>query len=373
MKLVVLSNVAQSLVNFRGRLLEELVAVGHEVIAVAPERDDPVLPALAAMGVRYVPVAMSRTGLAPGADLGYARALHRLFRAERPDATFGYTVKPSVYGTLAARAAGVPHRVFMVNGLGYAFGEGGPRQRLVGAVARLLYRAAGSAAHRVVFQNPDDRDAFVRLGLVAAAKTLRVAGSGVDLERFAAVPLPDGPPTFLLIARLIAEKGVLDFVEAAREVRRHVPEARFQLLGPFDDAPGAVSEAQVAAWAREGVVAYLGTTRDVRPYLASATAFVLPSYYREGVPRTALEALATGRPVVTTDRPGCRETVVDGRNGFLVPARDPAALARALRDLIADPDRLRAMAAASRALAEERFDVVAVNAAMRRALTGAAA
>ena len=373
MKVVVLSNMAQSLANFRGRLLQDLRAAGHEVVAVAPETDDPALASLSAMGVRYVCVPMSRTGVAPVADLAYARRLHALFRAERPDVAFGYTIKPGVYGTLAARWARVPRRVMMVNGLGYAFGASGVRQRLVGAAARGLYRAACRSAHRVVFQNPDDRRTFVELGLARADQTVVVAGSGIDLERFPAVPVPDGPPVFLFVGRLIAEKGVLDFAEAARAVRRDHPDARFHVLGPFDDAPGAVPRSTVEGWAAEGIVTYLGTTLDVRPYLAAATAFVLPSYYREGVPRTALEALATARPVITTDRPGCRETVVDGVNGYLVPDRDPAALADAMRRLLADAERLRAMARASRVLAASRFDVVAVNADMLRALGAEAA
>jgi glycosyltransferase involved in cell wall biosynthesis len=369
MKAIVVSNMAESLVNFRGPLIRELRAAGHEVVAVAPEATDPVVEVLADRGVRYVSIPMARTSIAPLDDLTYARRLFGLFRRERPDVVFAYTIKPTVYATVAARLAGVPTRVAMVNGLGYAFGSAGMRQKLVGMAASLLYRAAGAAATEVVFQNPDDRDEFTRRGLVPARKTRVVAGSGIDLARFEAQPLPEGAPTFLLIARLIRDKGVVDFVDAARIVRERHPEARFQLLGPLDPgAPGAIDQATLDAWAAEGVVAYLGTTRDVRPLLAAATVFVLPSYYREGTPRTALEALATGRAVVTTDLPGCRETVVDGENGDLVPARDPQALAAALTRYVVEPDRARRFGASSRALAESKFDVHRVNADMRDAM-----
>lgn len=369
MKVVVVSNMAESLVNFRGPLIRELRDAGHEVLAVAPEATDPAVDVLADRGVGYASIPMARTSVAPLDDLTYARRLYGLFRRERPDVVFAYTIKPSVYATVAARLAGVPTRVAMVNGLGYAFGSTGLRQRVVGLAASLLYRMAGAAATAVVFQNPDDRDEFTRRGLVPERKTRVVAGSGIDLARFEAQPLPEGPPTFLLIARLIRDKGVVDFVDAARIVRARHPEARFHLLGPLDPgAPGAIDPATLDAWAAEGVVTYLGTTRDVRPHLAAATAFVLPSYYREGTPRTALEALATGRAVVTTDLPGCRETVVDGENGDLVPARDPQALAAALERYLVEPDRARRFGAASRALAESKFDVHRVNAHMRDAM-----
>lgn len=361
MKVLVCASFTPSLINFRGSLLRAMRERGHEVVAVGPERDAPTIDALDAMGVRFERVELDRTGLTPARDVGYLRALTRLFRAERPDAVLAYTIKPNVYGMVAARRAGVPMRAAMVEGIGYAFGTSSLRQRLVGSVASLLYRAGLAAAHVVFFLNPDDRRQFQERGLVRSEKTRLIAGTGVDLAHYHRSAPPEGAPVFLLIARLIREKGVEDYVAAAREIRRREPRARFQLLGPFDPHPDAVSREQVAAWEAEGVVEYLGVVSDVRPVLAGCSVFVLPSYYREGLPRTAMEALATGRAIVTTDVPGCRETVEPGRNGLLVPPRDPEALTEALGSFLDDPGRVAAMGEASARLAARRFDVHLVN------------
>jgi glycosyltransferase involved in cell wall biosynthesis len=361
MKFVLASNMAESLMNFRGALLTTLVERGHDVVAVAPERQDPRIAELVDIGVRYRAVPMTRTGVSPIGDLRYLARLYRLLKEERPDAVLGYTIKPVVYLSVAAWLARVPVRAALVTGLGYAFGGDDRRQRLVASIAGLLYRAAGASATVMIFQNPDDRREFVRRGLVPERKTMQVAGSGIDLDRFPPQPPVREGPAFLLVARLIRDKGVLDFIEAARLVRARHPAARFRLLGPFDDAPGAIAQETVRWWQDEGVVEYLGTVRDVRPVFAEASVFVLPSYYREGTPRTAIEALACARPVITTDMPGCRETVIDGVNGFLVPPRDPAALAAAMLRFVDDRESIASMGAASRALACKRFDVRTVN------------
>jgi glycosyltransferase involved in cell wall biosynthesis len=360
-KVLVCASFTPSLINFRGSLLRAIRERGHDVLAAGPERDEPTLEALDAMDVRFERVVLDRTGLTPLRDVSYLRALTRLVRSERPDAVLTYTIKPNVYGMLAARFAGVPMRAAMVEGVGYAFGTSNVRQRLVGGMASLLYRVGLSAAHVVFFLNPDDRRQFGDRGLVRAAKTRLIAGTGVDLDYYRRSRPPDGPPVFLLIARLIREKGVEDYVAAARELRRRAPQARFQLLGPFDPHPDAISRARVEAWEAEGAIEYLGVVSDVRPYLAQCSVFVLPSYYREGLPRTAMEALATGRAIVTTDVPGCRETVEPGHNGLLVPPRDPVALSEALATFLDDPVRISAMGEASASLAERRFDVRIVN------------
>lgn len=366
---MIVSNMAESLVNFRGPLLRSASSAGHEVVAVAPEPDDPAISILADMGARYVSVPLVRTSVAPLPDLRYLLQLWALIGRERPDSLLAYTIKPAVFAVLAAWMRRVPVRVALVTGLGYTFGAEDMRQRLVGWVASRLYRLAGCCATEVVFQNPDDRREFVRRGLVSEAKTRVVAGSGIDLQRFTASEVPPSrAPTYLLIARLIREKGILDFVEAARLVKRRCPEVRCQLLGPFDTAPGAIAESSVRSWEEEGVVEYLGVTNDVRPVLHAASVFVLPSYYREGTPRTALEALATGRPVITTDSPGCRETVEHGVNGLLVPARDPERLANAMLHFALDPGEIRRMGHASRRLACRKFDVRTVNRDMFAAL-----
>lgn len=364
MKVVVVGNNTQSLVNFRGPLLRGMVERGHDVTAVGPHDDPRYSEALAALGVTYRVVPLEHAGFNPFADLRYLLALRRLMLEVRPDLFLGYTIKPVIYGNLAARLARVRRRSALITGLGYAFGDGNLKQRLVGRLIRPLYRLALAGTQVVFFQNPDDRGEFLRLGFVDEARAALVAGSGVDLSRFAHSDPPPPPPVFLLIARLIREKGIDQFVGAARALKARYPEARFQLLGPLDSNPTAVTRDQVEEWQRAGIVEYLGETQDVRPYLQAASVFVLPSYYREGTPRTALEALATGRPVVTTDAPGCRETVVDGVNGFLVAPKDVGSLTAALERFLLDPGLVPSMGAASLELARTKYDVRLVNAEM---------
>jgi glycosyltransferase involved in cell wall biosynthesis len=362
-RIVVLGGFAKSLIAFRGDMLRSMVALGHEVLAMAPEDDPEVAATLKGWGVRYRPVPLRRTGMNPIRDAGTVVALARAFRTYRPDAVFVYAVKPVIYGSLAARLAGVRSRVAMITGTGSAFSGGTSlRRRAVSWLVRRLYWAGLAGVHVVFFQNPDDERLFRSLGLVGrrGQRILRVGGSGVDLARFSPVPLPTGPVTFLLIGRVIRDKGVAEYVEAAKRVRLVHPEARFQLLGPLDVNPTAISQEELDGWVSSGAIEYLGRTPDVRPNLTLAHVCVLPSY-GEGMPRSVLEAMAMARPVITTDVPGCRETVVPGRNGFLVPARDPGALADAMMRLIDEPELMAPMGQEGRRLAEERFDVRDVN------------
>jgi glycosyltransferase involved in cell wall biosynthesis len=368
MKIVVLASLAYSLTNFRGQLLAAMVRAGHDVVACAPEDSEETRAALAALGVRYRAVAMQRAGSNPFADGQTLAAYVRLLRDERPDVVLAYTQKPIIYGGIAARIVGGSAFHAMCSGLGYVFTDDGApsrtlkRRALRGIVAR-LYRLAVARAATVIVFNSDDAAEMRRLGIVdAAQKVVQVPGSGVDTRRFKAKPIPDGPPVFLLVARLLRDKGLAEFAEAARQVRTRWPEARFRLLGPLDPNPSGVTLAELAQWNASGGVEYLGETRDVVPYLASASVFVLPSYYREGLPRTILEALATGRAIVTTDAPGCREPIEPGINGFLVPVRNAWALADAMAAFLRDPGLAARMGKRSREIAVERFDADKVNA-----------
>lgn len=367
LKVIVVGNIAQSLINFRGPLLHTMVKLGHDVIAVAPEDDIRYAEELRRLGVKYRRVPLKRAGLNPFSDLRFMFALRRLISEERPDVFLGYTIKPTIYGNLAARLAGVPNRAAIITGLGYAFGEDSLKQRIVGKVANVLYRLALAGAKVVFFQNPDDRAEFINQRLIEPSKGTIVAGSGVDLDRFTSSEPPPPPLVFLLIARLIREKGIEEFVQAASALKERYPEVRFQLLGPLDNNPTAVSYGWLEEQQRRGIVEYLGVTDDVRPFLQKASVFVLPSY-REGTPRTVLEALATGRPVVTTDAPGCRETVLEGINGFLVPPRAVSSLEQAMERFVVDPTLLSSMGAASLELARTKYDVRLVNADMLRQL-----
>lgn len=360
--LIVASHV-DSLINFRGDLICYLRDCGHEVLAVAPGVAPDVDRRLESWGVRRLSVRLERTGLSFFSDLRTLLGLRHLMLAEKPDIVLTYTIKPVIYGSIAAWTVGVPHRAAMITGLGYAFAPSSTIfQYLVRGGARLLYKAAMMCAHTVFFQNPDDQADFERLGLLSGSqRVVQIAGSGVNLDRFAALPLINGPMRFLMIARLLVEKGVREYINAAALVRQIRPDLSFHLVGPFEDHPSAVSREEVQSAVHKGDLIYHGATSDVRPFLADCHVFVLPSY-REGTPRTVLEAMAVGRPVITTNAPGCRETVISGENGFLVESQQVQPLVDAML-LIAElpSEEIRRMAVRSRAQVEARFDVNIVN------------
>lgn len=359
-RILVLDAYAKAFLNFRGPFLAELVARGHDVIAVAPDVDEEVSTRLAGMGVRSLAIPLERTGLNPLRDFVTLVSLVRLMRSIRPDATICYTSKAVIYGSLAGWLARVPRRYAMITGLGYGFLARSLRGRLVSGLQRFLYRLALPRCHTVLFQNPDDRDLFRSLGLTGRAATGVVNGSGVDVGYFGESPVP-GRPGFLMIGRLLLSKGIREYLQAASLVHREFPEARFRLVGWLDrNNPDSIAEPELERLLRDGCVDYAGRLSDVRPALAECSVFVLPSY-REGTPRSVLEAMATGRAVITTDAPGCRETVVEGQTGYLVPVGDAAALAEAMRRYASDPALASAHGGAGRRLAEAKYDVVKVN------------
>jgi glycosyltransferase involved in cell wall biosynthesis len=362
-RILVIASYTPSLVIFRGDMLREFLARGHEVVCCSPAPDQPTLRHLEDLGVSHREYRLQRTGMNPVADLATMRDLRRLMAEVRPDHVLSYTIKPVIYGCLAAGRQKVPAIHAMITGLGTTFLGSGLTGTLLNTYARFMYRAALKECRTVFFQNRDDRQLFLDGGLVDEEKTALINGSGVNLERFSPAPVPDGEPVFLLIARLVHEKGVADFAEAARIVKARYPEARFQVAGFFDDHPRGISRAMMDGWVAGGAVKYLGPADDVRPLLRDCSVYCLPSY-REGTPRTVLEAMATGRAVITTDTPGCRETVTDGDNGWLVPVRDPAALARAMEKFCRDADLAGTMGRRSRELAAEKYDVDLVNQAI---------
>ena len=371
--LALIANQAHSLLNFRGPLICDIIARGHRVVALAPDFDSSTRAAVEALGAETRDYPLARTGMNPWHDMMSLLALCRLLAQTRPDVSLGYSIKPVIYGILAAAWAEVPHRVALIEGLGFAFTDNGaplgPKRRALQAVVSGLYRQALARAHRVLMLNPDDVREFTQRGLMEQEKTQCIGGIGVDLVEWPALPLPsllENPITFALAARLLREKGVLEYVAAARAIKASYPNTRFLLLGGLDENPGAIGRAEVQAWVDEGVVEWPGHV-PMQPWLTQAHVYVLPSY-REGVPRSTQEALALGRAVITTDAPGCRETVVAGENGYLVPVRDVSALVQAMERLIKNPNLICSMGKASRQLAETRFDVRQINARIIQAL-----
>ncbi|MDR5899548.1 glycosyltransferase family 4 protein [Halomonas vilamensis] len=371
-RFLLIAGSSYSLVNFRGPLVQALLKAGLEVHAAAPGLvDDPTTRRqLEAWGVVTHDIPMQRTGLNPLRDLQTLQALYRLIRNIRPEIVLAYTIKPVVYGLLAAQLAKVPKRYALITGLGYAFAgqESGTRPLVFHSACR-LYAAALRKADRVFFQNPDDEALFRELGLLTASVPSQVLnGSGVDMAHFTVAPLPEGPPRFLLIARLLGGKGVRQYISAARRIKQQHPEVMFQLAGDIDSNPDSVTQEELNGWVEEGVVEHWGWLTDVRPAIADCSVYVLPSYYREGTPRSILEAMAMGRAVITTDAPGCRETVLEGDNGYLVPVKDVDALVEAMQHFINRPALVKTMGRRSHEIAENRYDVHKVNAVMLQAM-----
>lgn len=365
MKILLIASLAKSLINFRGPLITALQARGFKVHVAAPDlpHASPIRLQLQAAGVVVHEVVMQRTGINPLADILTLWSLWRLMGRVRPDHVLAYTIKPVIYGTLAAWLASVPLRFAMIEGLGFVFTDGIARlsfqRRVLKAGVQLLYKLALSKARRVVFLNPDDLAEFVTYGLLPQANSYLLGGIGVDLANWVPAPSPVQPVTFVVIARLLREKGVVEFADAARVIKQSHPEARFILLGDIDPNPGSLPQELVQGWVDEGLLEWPGHV-PVAPWLEQASVYVLPSY-REGVPMSTQEAMAMGLAVITTDVPGCRETVLEGVNGFMVPVRNAQALAAAMRKFIDQPDLIEQMGRESRRLAEERFDVHKVN------------
>jgi glycosyltransferase involved in cell wall biosynthesis len=327
-------------------------AAGWRVILVARASD--ATPKLREAGIEVIPVDFIRRRLNPFAELRFTFQLAALYRRLQPDLVHHIALKPIVIGGIAARLAGVPAIINAPVGLGFVFSSNKPLAKLLKPLVTNLLRLTLTPKNAaVIFENPDDLDALAAAGMVRRDAAIIIRGAGVDIEEFAPTPEPPGPVKIILIARMIREKGVADFVEAARILHGR---ADFILVGAPDEGnPNAVSEPELRAWQSEGLVTWLGPRQDIAALLAGAHIACQPSTYREGLPKSALEALAAGKPLVATDIPGCREAVIDNVTGFLVPPRDPSALAAALAKLIDDPALRARMGQAARLYAEQNF------------------
>ncbi len=361
-RIIMLTGFASGLIYFRQPLLRALVAAGHEVIAAAPEEDDRVAPAMAAIGVDWRPIEFDRNHIRPAGDLRFLREVRSLLRTLAPDRLLCATLKPNIYGGWAAQSEGVKSAA-MVTGIGTIFMKPGLKRRVV---ARMLRRACRH--HDLVFvQNADDRDDLLTLGVVEdSSKIIMTAGEGIDLKEWQPCPLPP-EPVFLMLSRLLVSKGVREYIEAARMLKDWCPTARVQLAGQADPGSGGVPMAEIIEAHEQGVIEYLGLVTNVKQVIAQSNVCVLPSWH-EGTPHAVLESMAMGRPVVTTDVRGCRETVIEGETGLLVPLQDSRALATAMAQLGGDHSRRVSMGNAGRLLAESRFDAQDVSSKMLKAM-----
>ncbi|ACL67754.1 glycosyl transferase group 1 [Anaeromyxobacter dehalogenans 2CP-1] len=332
-------------------------AAGFEVHVATPDSVVGV-PRIRAEGFEHHAFPLGRRSLAVWTELRSIAALVALYRRIRPSVVHHVALKAVLYGSIAARLTRVPRVVNAVTGLGYLFSQEGARGAVIRAAALAIFRPVlRSQRVRVIFQNPDDQAEFVRAGVIRPEQAVLIRGSGVDMRQYAPHPEPSGPPLVVFASRMLWDKGVAEFVEAAQLLKAKGSPARFALVGDTDENPAAVPAERLREWHERGIVEWWGRRSDMPQVFAQSALVVLPSVYREGVPKVLIEAAACGRPIVTTDTPGCREIVRDGVNGFLVPPRDGGAVAAAVEKLVASAELRRELGAESRRLAESEFAI----------------
>lgn len=357
MKFILISPKNRTAYNFRGDLIKKIISCGYEVVVTGPNTDH--VEKITELGARFVEIPMNKNGVNPKEDLKYQKALYTLFTKEKPDVTLGYTSKPVIYGAIAAKKAGVPHIASMVTGAGYAFTAATAKAKIIKTIMSMLYKKAFKCADAVIFQNSDDKNQFVSENLVKEEKCRVVNGSGVNTEKFAAAPYPE-KITFFMLSRVMFSKGIREYLEACKIVKAKYPDVRFMLLGACENIQDSISEEELKPYIDGGIIEHFGETDRVADYYKQCSVYVLPSY-REGTPRTVLEAMSMGRAVITTDAPGCRETVIDGETGFLVPVKDGQAVADKMIEFIENPALIEKMGAASAGFCRSKFDVDKVN------------
>lgn len=366
-RVLFIAGFADSLINFRGPLLIACKESGLDVHVAAPglTQSNSIIDRLESIGCVAHNLPLSRTGINPVIDLITFMNIMKVIHRIRPTHVLGYTIKPVIYGCLAARLLNVPNRFALITGLGYVFTEKGRQDNTVRSfvkyVVKWLYTLSLKSLGTIFFQNPDDAALFRQLGILSAeSRDVIVNGSGVDLNHYNRAPVRYEPIHFLLISRLLGNKGVREYAQAARRIKAIYPEVVFSLGGWIDSSPDAIDKIELEGWVEGGFIDYLGQLSDVREALKQCSVFVLPSY-REGTPRSVLEAMAMGRPIITTDAPGCRETVREGENGYLVAVRSVDSLVNAMETFIKNPGRVATMGQRSWEIATDKYDVDKVN------------
>ena len=372
MKVLVFSNRASNLIGFRYELLKSLVKSGIDVYAVAPADIRNIFEKMSEIGVKYEQLDYSKSSINPFKELGVIFAIMSIIKREVPDVMFSFMTKPVIYGSIAAKLCGVKHIQSMIEGLGYMFIGRTIKQRILKYIALVLYWIALKCTNRVYFLNNDDKQYFEKY-LVSPKKTKRIFGIGIDLEKFFPVEHSKGNLMFLFVGRLLVDKGIKEFIEAAKIVSAKYSQARFVIVGGADENPASLSSEEIAEYAKTTAIKFVGIQADVRPYLMECSALVLPSY-REGMPVSPMEAMASSRAVILTDVPGCRELIIrkspsdtldngvfEGRNGYMVEKGNSQAIAKAMIDLIENPCKIEAMGREGRKFAEQFLDCNKIN------------
>lgn len=364
-KIALIGTTGSSFYGFRADLIKKLVSDQHEVYAFTSEYTESCLTKIQALGAKPVCYQLSRGGLNPFADIASMIELTREIRQIQPDIVFSYFAKPVIYGSIAAKRAKVPNVIGMLEGLGYTFTEQPEGQstktKLIRNIQVILYKCAFPCLDKMIFLNPDDQHDLMQKYGLKVPEVHVLGGIGLDLKEYQYAPAPIEPVKFLFIGRLLKEKGVFELIQAMRLVKVKYPSAQFTVLGEIDyQNMGALKQSELDQLIKENLFEYPGFVTNVKDWITETSIFVLPSY-REGVPRSTQEAMAVGRPIITTDVPGCRETVVDGLNGFLVPKWDAEALANKMCYFIEHPNRINEMGLESFKIAQEKFDADKIN------------
>ena len=357
MKFILVSPKNRTAYNFRGDLVKKIINAGYEVLITGPNRDN--VDKVEELGARFVEIPMNKNGVNPLKDFAYMNALRKLFKKEKPDVVLGYTSKPVIYGSMAGKLAGVPHKVAMVTGAGYAFTAKTKKAKIIKLIMSILYKIGFMCADTVIFQNTDDKEQFIKEKLVKKDKCEIVNGSGVNMEKFSVAPYPE-QMTFFMLSRVMYSKGIREYLEACEIVKAKYPHVRCMLLGACEGIQNSLSQEDLDTYINKGVIEHFGETDTVADYYKQCSVYVLPSY-REGTPRTVLEAMSMGRPIITTDAPGCRETVIDGKTGFLVPIQNGQAVAEKMIEFIEHPELVEQMGKNSNEYCRNKFDVIKVN------------
>lgn len=359
MKIAVLSSHTESLFWFRMDMMKDFIKQGHSVIAMGPENEQMWKPKFQENKIEYRQLSVERNGLNPLKDFQTYKELANFMKKEKPDKIFTYQAKTVIYGSLAAKFNGIKESYSLIAGLGSVFRGTGVKNNIVKTIMKIEYQAACSANRKVFFQNDDDKNEFVDNCLVDEDRVVVINGSGVNIKKFEPKPLP-AQPAFLYIGRLIRDKGIIEYLEACKRVKAKYPDVRCMLVGPYDSNPSALRPKELEPYILNGVVEYFGEQSDVRPFISQCSTYVLPSYH-EGTPKTVLEAMAMGRAIITSDAPGCKETVKDGCNGYLVKVKDIDSLVRKMEFLLLNREIEKEMGKESSKIAREKYDVRLVN------------
>lgn len=359
MKILVLASEGHSMFWYRKDMMQEFVRQGCEVVAASDAPEEQWAGAFAEINVKYRQIQVSKNGLNPLYDLKTIKSIKKIIEQEKPDKIFAYQAKAVAYGSIAAKMSHVEDMYALIAGLGSILRGEGFKNSIVRAVLKTLYKTAFRCCKKVITHNDDDRQLLIDENFTTAEKLKTVNGSGVNLNHFKYSKTKQ-TNIFLFIARLIGDKGIREYIQAAQQVKQVYPEAIFRIVGPYDTNPSAIKPEEMQPFIDEGIIEYLGELKDVSSQLEQCMAFVLPSYH-EGTPKTILEAMATGRATITTDVPGCRSTVKDGYNGYLVPAKNSQAIAQKMIYIIENFQQVVTMGNNARLLAEGKYDAVKVN------------